>query len=213
MKRMKRLKRWREKLNLRVIAARLRAALRKRGGAIAYYACVALALAAIAVAAERYRGEKKAAEEGAALPAVEFSAPEEEREEEKPAIPESWAILRGYAEAPAWNAALGLWECHPAMDLRPDGAVACLCAGTVRGVGKSGALGGYVEVESGELRMRYASISPREGLEPGDELEIGDAIGTADASLPGEANLGPHLHLEAWLDGRPVDFAALADGD
>lgn len=205
------MKNWKKRL--RPVAGRIWAALRGHGGAIAYYACVALALVAIAAAAERYRGAGKEAREGAALPAVEFSTPEAEEEEAHQSVPEGWAVLRNYAETPAWNAALGLWESHPATDYRPDGEAICLCAGTVRGMGRGGALGGYVEVESGELLIRYVSVSPREGLELGDELEAGDAIGTADASLPGEASLGPHLHLEAWLDGRPVDFAALAAGD
>ena len=207
------MKQWMKRLNPRPAAGRLWAAIRERQGQIAYYACVALALIAIAVAAERYRGGEDRRQD-AALPAVEFSTPAPEEEAPaRPFIPEGWVILRGYSDAPVWNEALGLWESHPATDVRPDGEALCLCAGTVRGVGESGALGGYVEVESGELILCYASIAPREGLKPGDELDVGDTIGAADASLPGEAVLGPHLHLEARLNGRAVDFETIIAGD
>lgn len=195
-------------------ARRLRLALRGRAGQVLYCALIALALTAIAFAAESYRSGRGTRAETAALPAVELAAPEATDAQEPPRAPEGAELVRAWTERPAWNGELGLWEAHPAVDYRiPGNEVACLCPGVVRAVGVSGALGGYVEVESGELLLRYASISPREGLQPGDALAAGEAVGFADASLPGECALGPHLHLEAYQDGEAVDYSALLPGD
>lgn len=199
---------------MRRACRRLREALRTHGGQLAYYGGIALALAAIAFAAERYRGEREAEPQAPSLPAVEFAPPAEEAEKVELRMPADMELLRGYSEVPLWNAALGQWESHAALDYQvAGGAVESLSAGVVRAVGKSGAYGGFVEVDCGEILLRYASILPREGLEPGDELEPGEEIGTADASLPGELGLGPHLHLEAVAEGRAVDYSSLAAGD
>ena len=188
---------------------------RAYGGQIVYYGGVALALTAIAFAAEQYRAKPTADSVEPVLPAVELTAPAEaEVEEEALRAPDGAELLRAYSKMPEWNAALRLWESHEAMDYRlEDDAVVSLSAGVVRTVGRSGVYGGFVEVESGEYLLRYASIAPREGLAPGDALSLGDPIGTADASMPGEADSGAHLHLELLAGATLADFAALANGD
>ena len=183
--------------------------LKKNGGRIAYYALVVVALCAIARAAEIYRADI-AAEDALVLPAVDVL----EVEEPAPEIllPEEWKLLRGYSDEPQWRSELGMWETHPAVDYACAG-VLCLQDGIVRTVGESGVYGGFVEVESDGALMRYASIEPAEGIEPGAALEMGDLIGTADASMPGEADAGAHLHLELYLDGGAADFAEYAAAD
>lgn len=189
---------------------------RGRAGQIAYYVCIALALAAIAFAAERYRGSREFKAPAPALPAVELSAPEEVADGEEDALvaPEGAGILRVYAGVPEWNAALELWENHVGVDYHLEGdAVESLGAGVVRTVGESGVYGGFVEIECGESLLRYASIAPREGIAPGEAVKIGDIIGTADDSMPGEAELGAHLHLELMRGGIYEDFVACTNGD
>lgn len=183
--------------------------LKKNGGRIAYYALVVVALCAIARAAEIYRADI-AAEDALVLPAVDVL----EVEEPAPEIllPEEWKLLRGYSDEPQWRSELGMWETHPAVDYACAG-VLCLQDGIVRTVGESGVYGGFVEVESDGALMRYASIEPAEGIEPGAALEMGDLIGTADASMPGEADAGAHLHLELYLDGGAADFAEYTAAD
>lgn len=207
---------------MKYIAARAREAgrkfgkiIRKHGGELAYYGGVALALTAIAVAAERYRTAPDADVPAPALPAVELSGPAEaEAEDDALHVPENAELLRAYSAGPEWNAALGLWESHEAVDYRLDGdTVVSPCEGVVRTVGRSGVCGGFVEIESGGYLLRCASIAPRADLMPGDELSVGDPIGTADMSMSGEAALGAHLHLELLVNGNSADFAALADGD
>ena len=183
---------------------------KRNGGRIAYYALVVVALCAIARAAEIYRADS-GKEDALVLPAadamdvlqVEEAAPEV-------LLPEEWELLRGYSDAPQWRSELGMWETHPAVDYDCAGGVLCLREGTVRTVGESGVYGGFVEVESDGALMRYASIEPADGLEPGLALDAGDAIGTADASMPGEADAGAHLHLELYLEGEAADFARYA---
>ena len=188
---------------------------RKRGGQIAYYGGVALALTAIAFAAEQYRAKPDTDIAEPVLPAVELAAPAEvEEREDAIHAPEGAELLRAYSAKPEWNDALQLWESHEAVDYRLEGdMVASLSAGVVRTVGKSGVYGGFVEVECGAYLLRYASIAPSAGLAPGNALVMGDPIGRADASMPGEAASGAHLHLELMADGSCEDFAALTDGD
>ena len=194
---------------MRVRAASL---MRAHGGKIAYYACVAVALSAIAYAADQYRAEREVQADALILPAVELEALPTEPTQEL-SVPEGALCLRKYASAPEWNSELGLWESHAAVDYRLEGdAVVSLCAGTVRTVGASGVYGGFIEVESEELLLRYASVSPAEGIVPGMRVEMGERIAVADDSMPGEALMGAHLHLEMEREGRNVDFEMEAQG-
>ena len=198
---------------VRRCARRIRDFMKRNGGRIAYYALVAVALCAIARAAEIYRADG-GNEDALVLPAADamdvFDASDEEVAPEI-LLPEAWELLRGYSNVPQWCAELGMWETHPAVDYACAGGVLCLREGTVRTVGTSGVYGGFVEVESDGMLMRYASITPAENMQPGMELELGDAIGTADASMAGEADAGAHLHLELYLDGAAADFARYAE--
>ena len=188
--------------------------LQLHGKEIAYYGGVALALTAIAFAAERYRGGQLPAPAASALPAVELTTASSEAAEQEIIfhLPEGAEVLRAYAAKPQWNAALGLWESHEAVDYRlSDDTVTSLSAGTVRTVGKSGVYGGFVEVECGEYLLRYASIAPCSNLMPGDVLKIGDTIGSADTSLPAESALGAHLHLELICEDAYADFLEICE--
>lgn len=186
--------------------------LKRNAGRIAYYALVVIALCAIARAAEAYRSGSDG--DALVLPAADAM---DVLQVEEPApqvlLPEAWKLLRGYSEEPQWRPGLGLWETHPAVDFACTGGIVCLREGTVRTVGVSGVYGGFVEVESDGMLMRYASIEPADGLEPGLVLNVGDAIGKADASMPSEADAGAHLHLELYLDGQAADFVQYAAAD
>ena len=186
--------------------------LKRNAGRIAYYALVVIALCAIARAAEAYRSDSDG--DALVLPAADAM---DVLQVEEPApqvlLPEAWKLLRGYSEEPQWRPGLGLWETHPAVDFACTGGIVCLREGTVRTVGASGVYGGFVEVESDGMLMRYASIEPADGLEPGLVLNVGDAIGKADASMPSEADAGAHLHLELYLDGEAADFVQYAAAD
>ena len=197
----------------RKVRPKIAAFARAHGGKIAYYACVAVVLSAIAYAAEQYRADQASEADVLMLPAAELEEAATTSEAE-PALllPADAERLRAYGRIPEWNAGLGLWEAHAAVDYRyPEARVLSLSAGTVRTVGRSGVYGGFVEVESGEYLLRYASVSVDDAIEPGAEIAAGDWIGTADASMPAEAQMGPHLHLELYQAGEAVDFEAHAE--
>ena len=201
------------RLRMRVIhlLRRLCVSLKNNGRRIGYYVLVCVGLCAIARAAEIYRTDN-AADEALLLPAVDaVDVLDAEGAQPEVLRPEAWKLLRGFSGQPAWREELGMWETHPAVDYAcADGSVPCLCAGVVQTVGSSGVYGGFVEVESDGLRMRYASISPAEGLAPGEALEAGDTVGRMDASMPGEAEIGAHLHLELFMEGNAADFERFA---
>lgn len=182
--------------------------IRRNLGRIAYYAALALVLCAIALAAEQYRSTsadrpQTAAAQGAAA----TQAPGAEAVVE---LPEGAQLLRGFDSQPVWNTALGFWEIHQASDYRLEGnRVACVYAGVVSEVGASGRLGGFVTVDSGWLRIVYASVTPDTDIAPGQQLEAGECFATADASLPAEEGMGAHLHIECQLNGNLSDFEAL----
>lgn len=188
-----------------------------RLGQFIYCLSIALVLIIVAFAAERYRNENSLSNLDVPVLAVGEIAPHEvapEGETIALRAPEGGELLRGWSEKPMWDDELRSWESHRAADYRlKDDAVVSLSAGTVRGVGVSGALGGYVEVACGELLLRYCSVKPAEGLKVGDALQPGELIGSADASLPGESALGHHLHLEVLRGGEELDFISLLNGD
>lgn len=191
---------------------KLAALVRAHMGKIAYYACVALVLSAIAYAAEQYRVDRTSEADALMLPAVEQEAAAPLEAQPALILPEGAEKLRAYGRIPEWNAELGLWEAHEAVDYRyPEENVQSLSAGIVCTVGKSGVYGGFVEVEAGEYLLRYASISVDPAIEPGAEIGLGEHIGRVDASMPGEVQMGPHLHLELYLAGKAVDFEAYAE--
>lgn len=180
--------------------------IRKNSGQIAYYACVALVLTAVAVAAERLRPGNRLEEE-LILPAVEISLPAKETAEPVFEIPEGMLELRGYAAQPEWNRAYGHWETHTAVDFNcTDGVVYSFSDGKVKTIGKSGVYGGFVEIELDDMLLRYASIAPDENLQVGDAVKKGDMLGLSDDSMPGEAYMKAHLHLEFIRNDKCLDF-------
>lgn len=185
------------------------ALLKKYRGRIAYYAAVAAVLTAVAFAAEGYRS----GEGELTLPAVPAAPVIRQAEAGIPIRkPNGMELSRPFSSLPAWNHDLKQWECHAAADYGISGGeVFCLEGGELLTVGESGVYGGFVELDCGERLYRYASIAPSEALQAGMRLEAGDFIGVCDDSMPGEAYLGAHLHLELYEDGIAADFEALAD--
>ena len=182
--------------------------IKKHRGEIAYYAGVLLVLGILAGAAEAYRGDRQA-EETHILPAVELTLPEEPSEAQF-SLQGDMRRIALYSGEPVWNGELGCWQTHTAVDYAcPDGTVYALAGGEVLSVGESGVYGGYVEQMCGNILLRYCSIVPCEGIEPGMPLKKGEELGSASDSMPGESHLGQHLHLEASRDGELINYEML----
>lgn len=182
------------------------------GGKVAYYGGIMLVLGAIAVAAEAYRGRFTRTEPLVLPPAeVEISAVQTFQEPVF-VLPENLSIMRSYSQLPQWNDALGLWETHTAVDYRcEDGQVCSLTRGIVQTIGTSGVYGGFIEVETQQYLLRYASIAPDEALKAGDSVAPGAVLGVADNSMPGEEHQGAHLHLELEYMGERVNILEHAE--
>lgn len=81
-------------------------------------------------------------------------------------------------------------------------AVRAVASGTVSGVGTAGPYGNHVEINhGGGLQSLYAHLS-KISVGLGQVLAQGDGVGKVGAT--GNVT-GPHLHLEARLNGKAVD--------
>lgn len=185
---------------------RLARAAKRNAGRLAYYGCVAAALTLIALAAENYRSEEAQTADALILPAVELKSASQPAEPIF-SIPEGMGQIGYYTLKPQWSETLGQWQSHPAVDYRcADDTVYSVSAGTVRTVGRSGVYGGFVEVETEDYLLRYASVQPDSALEPEKKIDAGERIGVADTSMPAERHMGAHLHLELYRDGESVNL-------
>lgn len=97
---------------------------------------------------------------------------------------------------------------HRGVDLAAplQSPVRAIRSGTVAEVGMHRGLGRYVEIEhAGTLRSVYAHLHETTVSE-GERVAQGAVIGavgkTGNAKHPW---IMPHLHLEVWRDGKPVD--------
>lgn len=199
----------------RKIAAGLKhslAFLNRYRGEILYYATVLLVLSAIAWGAEQYRIRRDA--EPVTPPvaaAAEILQPE--TAETQFELPEGMRLVQDFSSAPLWNEQDQCWQAHPAVDFAcGDGLVRALGDGSVQAVGESGVRGGFIEVVSGEVVLKYCCLKPEEALEPGKDIRKGDLIGTAENAMPGEKQLGAHLHLEAYQNGEIINLRDLLAG-
>lgn len=184
--------------------------IRRNFGKIAYYTGVLAVLCAVAYAAEIYRSNDPVRDGELILPAVEMETPAQTPEPNPFLLPEGAVCIRGFSAGPEWNGELTQWESHPAVDYTfENGEVPCLRAGRVVSIGESGIHGGFVELDCGDVLMRYASIEPSEEIEANMELKAGDSIGRVSGSMLSEGMLPDHLHLEIRRDGEAVDLRSL----
>lgn len=185
--------------------------MRKHWGRMAYYAGIAVALATIAAAAERYRADDVPPEMVVqVVPAAGIETDQPEQAETTLLKPEGMVLLRAYSDHPQWNKVLGHWETHGAADYRcENNAVLSFSDGVIAAIGKSSAYGAYIDVESGEYLLRYASVQPQSDFVAGMTVSAGELLGIANASLPGEEYEEAHLHLEIYRDEIQVDPEAI----
>lgn len=121
-------------------------------------------------------------------------------------LPLSNQVLASFsADAPVYNATLDLWQTHNGVDFAGQAAqqVRAVCDSTVENVREDVRLGKVVELRHADGALsRYAGVNP--SVKKGQALACGDVIGTL-ASVPAEAHLPAHLHLEIEVNGKFVD--------
>ena len=183
--------------------------MKKHWKEIAYYSGVMLALGVIAWGAESYRLQRSVPEE---IPVTVSSETVEVQAEEAFLLPQGMQVCGGFSAEPVWNGERGCWQAHPAVDfICAENEVRAIGDGRVRTIGESGVYGGFIEVDSEEMLLRYCSVKPDAEMAVGMEIEKGEAIALADDSMPGEMDMGAHLHLEMVCSGEMMDILQHAE--
>jgi murein DD-endopeptidase MepM/ murein hydrolase activator NlpD len=110
-----------------------------------------------------------------------------------------------------WHPILGRSRPHLGVDIvAPAGTpVVAAARGLVSFVGRRGELGNMVEIDHGDGRVtRYAHLS-RMNVRVGQHVERGEGIGRVGST--GLA-VGPHLHYEVLINGRPANPRTFLEG-
>lgn len=144
---------------------------------------------------------------------VKQTGPEDSQATKPVSIVYTWPvkgeILRDYSvETLALDPTLGDWRTHGGLDIAAsEGAdVLAMAAGTVSEVYEDGLMGTTVVINHGNgLSTTYCNLAGQPTVELGDTVETGTVIGAVGSTAIAESGLVSHLHLEASLNGKPVD--------
>ena len=120
---------------------------------------------------------------------------------------------RGFSDAqPQFFSQSNTWQIHPGIDLQADfGTPVTACAaGSVAGVWQDNERGLCVRLtHSNGYESLYAGLSDASYVQKGDPVMQGQCIGHIGNGVLAESDAQPHLHLEVWRNGRPVDPMAV----
>lgn len=115
------------------------------------------------------------------------------------------------AEGPLFCETMRDWRLHLGTDFagKEGQAVKAVTRGKVITVTSDSLWGGVVEIDHGVgVITRYCGVKAI--VRVGDTVEMGEHIGDLQ-TVPCECAQSPHLHLEMWVDGTPIDpVAAIA---
>lgn len=107
-----------------------------------------------------------------------------------------------------YNESLNEWSTHLGIDFIVDGGsdvMACY-NGVVDSVEYNSLDGTIVTIDHGDgLKTKYKSLTSDVKVSVGEKVTGGQVIGTASNSSSGEANLGSHVHFEAYKDGTAIN--------
>lgn len=117
-------------------------------------------------------------------------------------------VLRPYdAQNSVYWEYLGVWQTHAALDIagNPGDAVKACMEGTVTSVSRDPLWGWKITLtHDSNCETRYAGLESAV-VQPGTRVTRGQTIGTLLESIPCEAELETHLHLEMLRDGKKQD--------
>lgn len=115
------------------------------------------------------------------------------------------------ADGPLYCETMKDWRLHLGADFAGEEGqtVKTVTRGTVISITSDPLWGGVVEIDHGVgVVTRYCGVKPT--VKVGDTVEIGESIGDLQ-TIPCECAQTPHLHLEMYVDGQPIDpVAAIA---
>lgn len=127
-------------------------------------------------------------------------------------LPLSNDMLAPFSDQPVFNETMGDYRVHTAIDFGgPENApVRALAKGTVTEVGEDPTWGHFVVIDhGGALSSRYCGVTS--ALQPDDTVDVGDEVGQL-SGVPCESLMKPHLHLELYREGKPIDPASMLGG-
>lgn len=153
---------------------------------------------------------------------VTLPDPEPAESVAKPAVPETpaprpmvftWPVkgetLRGHSlETLSPDPTMGDWRTHRGVDIsaKLGTRVLCMTRGTVAEVWEDEKLGTCVRVDHGDgLISTYSNLSPQPTVTVGQSLDTGDILGAVGSTAMVESAMAPHLHLEVFREGTPLD--------
>lgn len=126
--------------------------------------------------------------------------------------PVSGGVIRGYSaqELVFWETP-GCWRVHRAVDLaaRAGEEVLCVQGGVVTACTFSTLWGWRVAVEQEDGSTAVYAGLERCTAAQGQRMAGGQALGTLLAVIPCEQEMGAHLHMELYRDGKPQDPAQM----
>ncbi|MBP3655091.1 MAG: M23 family metallopeptidase [Clostridia bacterium] len=126
--------------------------------------------------------------------------------------PVGGGVLRGYdARQPVWWGALGCLQVHAALDLAGEAGEAVRCAkdGVVERAVRDDLWGWRVEVAQTDGCLAVYAGLLQSFVTKGQSAVRGQTLGLLMDSIPCEAELGAHLHLELQRGGVSQDPAQL----
>ena len=122
--------------------------------------------------------------------------------------PVAGRVIRAYDDqTPVYWQSLSSVRVHAALDIAGEGgeAVCAAADGTVESVSRDALWGWRVTVRQTDGRQAvYAGLSSV-AVARQQRVTRGQEIGVLMERIPCEAELGPHLHMELYRDGKPQD--------
>ena len=188
--------------------------------AMGYYAVLTLVLIALGAAANDYRSKRTLQDLIEVLPTQEpgisvQSKPDPTLPPEKLTkyiLPVQGTLVNPFSDSELiWSTTLQLWQTHPASDIAASAgeAVTATADGVVIEAYSDTLYGNCIVIDHGEGRIiRYASLNTINLVQPGQTVRQGEiisSVGVCDA----ESELGAHVHLEYFMNGKAEDFMLL----
>ena len=128
---------------------------------------------------------------------------------------EEYDVLRAFAaDVMTLSGVTGMWQLHAAVDIsaEPGSPVAAMADGKVTACGEDELRGCYVELAHQDGYVtRYEGLALLNAIRQGDTVRAGQTLGFSGNTILDETDLGSHLHLQASLNGVPVDPLSLLE--
>ena len=131
---------------------------------------------------------------------------------EKTVWPVEGDVLRHHdVQEPVFWKMLNVWQAHPGIDIAGgDGQdVRCAGGGTVKRITRDALWGCSVEMEQEDGRLAVYRGLALCDVDEGEALMCGQKIGSLLETIPCEAELGAHLHMEIVYNGVMQDPLAI----